>query len=159
MKKTIVLLLIFALLSLTLPVVTAAASSPEDVTIVSPMVLPPVLPPGEAPYGTFEASGPAVDAGVICPSGDVYDTGARVVSGENKKFTNLFVHKLFVCDDGSGTFEMDLIVRLIPGSTVNWRITSGGGEYVRLHGTGKLTSQALSEGHLIDTYIGGLHID
>jgi hypothetical protein len=157
MKKTIVLVLILTLLSL--PAGPVAASSPEDVTIVSPMVLPPVLPPGEAPYGTFEASGPAVDAGVICPSGDVYDTGARVVTGENKKFTNLFVHKLFVCDDGSGTFEMDLVVRLIPGSTVDWRVTSGDGEYVRLRGTGKLTGQALSEGHLIDTYIGGLHID
>jgi hypothetical protein len=155
MKKAIVSLLILTLLSLALPAVPVAASSPEDITIVSPMVLPPDAPA----YGTFEASGGAVDAGVICASGNVYDTEYRVAGGENKKFTNLFVHKLFVCDDGSGTFEMDLIVRLIPGITVDWLVTSGDGEYVRLHGTGKLTSQALSEGHLLDTYIGGLHID
>jgi hypothetical protein len=151
MKKAIAVSLLLAISLLAVP---ASASTPDQVTFVSHMSL-------SAAAGTFEAFGPAVDADVVCPSGDVYDLSYRAAGYQSNMQLNLFVHKLFVCEDGSGTFEMDLNVRIVSSqeTTAKWRVVSGDGPYARLHGNGKLTAQSVDEDHLIDTYVGRLHID
>ena len=151
MKKTVAVSLLLAIALITVP---ASASPPEQVTIVSHMSL-------STATGTFEASGPAVDAGAICPSGDVYDLSYRAAGYQSKTQLNLFVHKLFVCADGTGTFEMDLNVRIVfsQETTAKWRVVAGDGPYTDLHGNGKLTALSVDEDHLIDTYVGQLHID
>lgn len=63
MKKSSTLLILLALVLGAFP---ASASSPLQVTIDSVMDL-------NTSTGTFVASGPAVDAGLFCPSGAVYD--------------------------------------------------------------------------------------
>ena len=135
-------------------VVPAAASSPVDVTIVSEMVF-------LGDTGTFEASGPAVEAGLICPQGDVYDTEYRAAGDQSNRFLILFVHKLFVCANGTGSFEMDLRVWISAPleSKGTWRIVEGEGPYERLHGNGKLTANRASENTVIDLYTGSLHND
>jgi hypothetical protein len=135
-------------------VVPAAASSPVKVKITSAMVF-------LGNTGTFEASGPAVEAGLICPAGNVYDTKYRSPGSDSKRFINLFVHKLFVCADGSGSFEMDLNLRIFspPRTKGTWRIVDGDGAYARLHGNGKLSAYRADEDTVIDLYNGKLHID
>ena len=147
-------LTIALIVALVVSVAPAAASSPVNVTILSVMDF-------LGDTGTFEASGPAVEAGMICPQGDVYDTEYRSAGSESKRFLNLFVHKLFVCADGSGTFEMDLNVKIYspPRTTGTWRIVEGEGAYARLHGNGKLSAYRASENTVIDLYTGSLHVD
>ena len=151
MKISLTLVMIIALVSSAVPV---AASSPVNVTILSEMDF-------LGDTGTFEASGPAVEAGIICPQGDVYDTEYRSAGNQDKRFINLYVHKLFVCADGSGSFEMDLNVRIFspPRTIGTWRIVEGDGAYARLHGNGKLTAHREDEDTVIDLYTGSLHID
>jgi hypothetical protein len=135
-------------------VVPAAASSPVNVKITSAMVF-------LGNTGTFEVSGPAVEAGLICPEGNVYDTKYRSAGSDSKRFINLFVHKLFVCADGSGSFEMDLNLRIFspPRTKGTWRIVDGDGAYARLHGNGKLSASGAVENIVIDLYTGKLHND
>ena len=151
MKISLTLALIVALIG---SVVPAAASSPVNVKITSAMVF-------LGDTGTFEASGPAVEAGLICPEGNVYDTKYRSAGDQSNQFINLFVHKLFVCNDGSGSFEMDLNVRIFtpPETTGTWRVVEGEGPYARLHGNGKLTAHREDEDTVIDLYTGCLHTD
>lgn len=143
-----------AVLTLAFSTVPAAASAPADVTIVSEMYIP-------SASGTFYASGPAVDAGIICQAGDVYDVEVRA-AGRSHKLLNLFVHKLFVCKDGSGSFEMDLNVQAVfsPQQTrAEWRVAASDDAYARLRGNGKLTAASPGGDVVIDTYTGALHTD
>lgn len=158
MKKTISAKTLCASVMLVLAfavwAVPAAATAPTDVTIVSLMYLPEHT-------GTFDASGPAVDAGILCPSGDVVDTELRVAKQNDRVFI-IFVHKLFTCADGSGTFEMDLNVQILgipPVSQATWRVVAGNDAYARLRGQGKLTTESAGDDDVIDTYTGGLHIN
>jgi hypothetical protein len=149
MKISLTLALVVALVG---SVVPAAASSPVNVTIRSEMEF-------LGSTGTFIASGPAVEAGLICPQGDIFDTKYRSAGYQSNRFINLFVHKLFVCSDGSGSFEMDLNVRIYspPATTGTWRVVAGDGPYARLHGNGKLTAYRADEDTVIDLYSGKLH--
>ena len=147
----LILVMIAALIGWVVPV---AASSPVNVKIKSPMVF-------LGNTGTFEASGPAVEAGLICPEGDVYDTKYHSAGSDSKRFINLFVHKQFVCADGSGSFEMDLNLRIFspPRTKGTWRIVGGDGAYARLHGNGKLSASEAADNIVIDLYHGKLHND
>jgi hypothetical protein len=145
-------------LALALLTVPAAASAPADVTILSEMV----LPPDAAPYGTFVASGPAVDAGILCPAGDVFDVETRAAGYQSGRLVMLFVHKHFVCTDGSGSFEMNLNVQGAPawprGTTAEWRVVAGDGDYAGLQGEGTPTAD-VAPGMVTDHYTGRLHIN
>lgn len=150
-----ILTFIIVVVILAFAVVPAAASTPDQVTIVSTMTL-------STSTGTFDASGPAVDAGVICPHGDVSDTMNMVAGYQSVRLVNLFIRKVFVCSDGSGSFEMNLNVHLVndPYQAISqWVIVAGDGAYARLRGTGGIFAAPLDEDHLIDTYDGKLHID
>jgi len=88
--------------------------------------------------GPFIASGPAVDAGLICPTGiatDIYLKGEGLQSGIGGTY---LVFKQFVCDNGTGTFTMKLVARTdFRGDNAHWNISSGTETYENLIGAGK----------------------
>ena len=88
--------LIGAMLLGMIAVVPASAASPTGVTIVSPMT----FNPDGFNFGTFEASGPAVDAGLICESGTVDDTRIIFAGFQSNRGAQIPVRKTFTCDDG-----------------------------------------------------------
>ena len=144
---------IAVILALTIPAFSAAAATPLEVTIVSEMWL-------SSGSGTFEATGPAVDAGIVCPAGTVTDSNFSVVGWQSNQVQILFVHKQFVCNDGSGSFDMNLNVRVAPtGVTARWIVVGGEGPYMDLAGNGGLTAEGGDVPDLlIDTYSGKMHI-
>lgn len=150
------LLLIVTLFGAATPV---AASTPADVSIVAVMNPQPEDP--TAPFsGTFVAYGSAVDAGVLCNSGIIQDIANPATGWRSNQVIILHVHKHFMCDDGSGMFEMDIEVPVTPaGTPARWVIRAGDGLYVRLFGAGGLTATWLSENELQDTYFGSVHIE
>ncbi len=149
-------LLIAALLAAATPV---AASQPSGVNIVAIMD-PNSQDPNGPMSGTFEASGPAVDAGLLCSAGAVQDVENPAYAWRSNQIIVLYVHKHFVCSDERDTFEMNMRVLLGPNGTVaRWVITGAGGSYAGLLGAGSLSGTALEDGRYQDTYSGGLHIE
>jgi hypothetical protein len=88
----------------------------------------------------FEASGPAVDEGLLCPTGEVVDNFSN--PGPMQGVVQiLYVSKTFTCDDGTGTFDVDMVVKLntITSKTnAKWQIVGGSEAYIGLTGNGKL---------------------
>lgn len=150
------LLTIFSILLVMAFITTpAAASTPDQVRIESVVSF-------SSGSGTFEASGLAVEAGLICPAGEVYDKFKLVAGTRSGILQNLMIHKTFVCADGSGTFEMDLKVHLVfepYKDATQWVVTGGDGAYARLRGAGGLYGIPVDSDHVLDIYSGGLHID
>jgi len=88
--------------------------------------------------GPFQASGLAVDFGLVCPAGSTVDLGERVApnNGQTDAGVNFTSFKRFDCTGGS--FEVKLQVRLNKnGDNFNWTITDGTGAYATLHGSGQ----------------------
>src|SRR5215207_6548331 len=76
-----VIVIVATTLALIAAAAPASAAAPKAVEIVSPMTF---APPGEFNFGTFEASGAAVEEGLICDSGEVNDTGI-ILAGEQSR--------------------------------------------------------------------------
>jgi len=90
-------------------------------------------------FGDFTASGPAVDAGVLCRAGTFADNGIRFAGFQGNNLVQLQVLKTFTCADGSGTFGVKMQIRADFNTgmeTFNWVITDGSGAYDSLHGSG-----------------------
>ena len=151
MKKIVTL---FILLALMLGAAPASASTPLAVIIDSVMNL-------DTSTGTFVAYGPAVDAGLFCPTGTVTDLENMATGYQNGFRVNLHMTKILVCDDGSGEIYMMLNVRLIFGADEtlsNWVLTDGTDAYPRLHGQGKIIATTAGN-EVYDHYYGKLHDD
>ena len=112
-------------LVLTAPPV-AANSRPLEVTIEDTVDI----------FGTgeFVATGPAVDAGVMCSAG----TSAVISSTRTelgRSLALLRIHKVATCDDASGTFDIRMRVFLNVSTgetTARWQFQGGTGEYTGL---------------------------
>lgn len=136
----------------------AAATTPTDVAIeVESSLL------GDP--GPFTASGPAVDDGLICASGVVYDLAGKV-SGFSPTGFNFSGVKGFECADGSGAFAVNLQARIDfrKGVTFNWNVLHGIGAYEDLHGAGSgigIPGEPCGDPDvcILDIYDGGMHID
>jgi hypothetical protein len=107
--------------------------------------------------GTF-ATSPS-DAG-LCASGTTTDvsfaTGYH--SGNHILFHDI---KTFTCDDGSGTFTLNLQVMLQGNNSAdsfNWSVMSGTGAYTDLHGTGSGVGLEGSN-EVDDFYTGSVHFN
>jgi hypothetical protein len=119
------------------------------------------LPAGPDVFDQFFASGPAVDAGLLCSTGHVstspVDWSAPLGGGT---FAILSMIKYFVCDDGSGTFDVELRVRcdLLTGNTSGrWSVVAGTGNYANLTGYGGLLGiYRGSDNTVLDVYDGKL---
>ena len=155
MKRRIALSLLFTLLAVCLAVLPALAAKPLAVHIEAPTAIPVGLP------DRFEATGPAVDAGLISGTGDVYTFDLVAFGPSGASFTYLRMIKHFDFDDGSGTFDVRLQARLdfITGETKGfWIVVGGTGAYANLKGTGKLIGIPIVQGQsILDIYDGRLH--
>jgi hypothetical protein len=135
---------------------SATAGSPQDVTITSLMVIPAKGPN----TGTFDARGDAAASGLICQHGIVADLVTidreAFASGKLLDFT---VPKKFTCDDGSGTFVVELVIHIDPvlkTETFTWRVQRGTAAYVRLQGAGTGTTLSSGPSQGLNTYTGAL---
>ena len=108
----------------------------------------------------FDASGAAVDNGLVCETGTVEDTEVAVYTFGGP-FRIIKVLKHFECEDGSGTFDIQMQVRLNNATnetTANWRVFSGTGAYTNLKGNGSLVGIPLDPGtSILDIYDGKVH--
>ena len=107
---------------------------------------------------TFNASGPAVNNTIICPSGTVSDVNVSQSGSTQGAFSNYDVLKKFDCADGSGTFEIELKVKLenaTGNTTASWQLANGTGNYANLSGEGTLVGTAIVQGtSIFDVYDG-----
>jgi hypothetical protein len=153
--RTFIGLLAAAMLAIVLiPATTAEASPPLGVEITVQETISTTIPGGGGP---FVATGPAVDAGVMCPSGATINT-ALTTSGSGT-VVNLGVEKLFTCDDGSGTFVVKMRVSLNTETgftSARWNAKRGTGDYANLHGSGGLEGTPTGPGTIEDFYFGKL---
>jgi hypothetical protein len=96
---------------------------------------------------TFAATGPAVDAGLICAMGAFEESG-----GDEEGYG-----VTYTCDDGSGSFiwRGDIFFHDNSHETNVWRIESGTGDYTSLMGGGGAISMWYDA---ITTSIGRLRI-
>ncbi len=157
MHKTIVSIFIASILLLTLSVIPAAATTPNlDVSIV----VTTHFYADQLPSGPFVADGPAVVAGLICPSGETQDLQSRPTGWRSFRATNYHLDKQFTCDDGSGTFILHMQARIDPmkGDIANWNVDGGTGDYASLHGSGKLFGVFFEDGSgVTDNLTGTVH--
>jgi hypothetical protein len=130
-----VIALFAATMALATVIAPAAAAAPSQVTITSNMTFPGT---GEPNFGDFTATGPAVDAGLICPSGDVLDI--RYVFGgfRSDRGVQIQVVKAFVCDGSGETIYIKIQVHVNPDGTESftWVVLDGTGPYGKLEGSG-----------------------
>ena len=107
----------------------------------------------------FTASGSAVDAGLICAAGMVQDVSVSTSGAPGAPYRIIHVLKRFSCE--GGTFDVTMVVRLDLGThetTARWRVVSGTGDYVDLHGNGSLVGTPIVPGASIhDDYYGRMH--
>ena len=109
----------------------------------------------------FVASGPAVDSGLVCAAGTVVDAIGKVAGSAPNGF-NFQGVKHFICDDGSGEFFVNLQARIDfrKGTTFEWNVLRGTGDYERLHGAGSGVGLPFcGPDCVLDVYGGGLHVD
>ena len=134
------LVVLGAALALMTVVAPVGAATPQQVNIVSHMTFP-----GNAPnYGTFEATGSAVENGLICERGTVLDTKYVVGGWQSGRAVQILVRKQFTCTDengipdGSGTFVVKIQVHAaFDGTeTFSWIVQGGTGAYEDLRGAG-----------------------
>jgi len=107
--------------------------------------------------GTFQTS---VGSG-LCATGTTSDSNIGnlfTTGGQSNRHLIFHNQKTFTCDDGSGTFTMNLQVMLVfgnPTDSFSWTIVSGTGAYTNLHGTGSGVGLELGNG-VDDTYTGSV---
>lgn len=142
-----------AMLLLVISAGRAGATPPLDVTFEVPTDIP-------SGTGPFAASGPAVDEGLVCPSGDSIEVFGKASGFQSQTGVNFQIVKQFTCDDGSGEFLVKLQVRLdfARGDNFNWDIVGGTGDYEDLHGTGSGIGLPFDDS-VLDLYSGQVHVD
>ena len=131
--------------------VMAAPKSLEVTLVVDTLFDGPIIYPS-----AFVASGPAVEAGLVCETGVVHDLRTIVAGPPNASHFNFHIAKKFVCDDGSGEFIINLMAHVAfdPYHDVGtWNVLSGLGNYASLHGRGSLTGTPTDTG-VLDIYTG-----
>jgi hypothetical protein len=149
MRKLVLVLAAVGLLVLPSP--TPAATKPTPVTITGIIIFPASGPA----TGTFTATGP------ICSSGTILELAGIFAGFQSNRAAQILVRHQFTCADGSGSFVLQLTVRLeFQNFTTDftWSVQSGTGDYAKLHGTGSGTGAPIPGG-IVDTYTGGMHID
>ena len=105
--------------------------------------------------GTFTIWGDPVNRGVICARGEVFDLEYINLSPDPEVLTDMNVRKRFECQNGSGSFEMDLDVDVAENTTAGtWVITGGEGNYLNLSGSGTVEGTYLDEDLVADSYEG-----
>jgi hypothetical protein len=114
-----------------------AANGPTDATIVSHMD----FNPDGFNHGTFEASGPAVDQGLICASGTVDDTRLIFAGFRSGRGAQIPVRKTFTCPDGELFIKIQVHLDFGTSTeTFSWVVLGGTGVYGGVEGSGQGTT-------------------
>ena len=144
-----------ATMALATVIAPVSAAAPKTVTITSNMNFPG---DGEPNFGDFTATGPAVTAGLICSSGDVFDI--RYVFGgfQSDRGVQISVVKAFVCDVTDGTIYIKIQVHVNPDGTESftWVVLDGTGPYAKLAGSGPGATINQTPGGTTNIYTGFL---
>jgi hypothetical protein len=105
--------------------------------------------------GTFQAEG-----GGLCASGTTSQPGGVEII-ERERTLTFSLQKVFTCDDGSGTFTLEVRAWWLPCAPSNrgvWRVVGGTGDYAAMHGAGQLIGTyfpaACEDGGVEDAYSG-----
>jgi hypothetical protein len=162
MRRGIAVASLVAALAIVLAVLPALAAPKQDVYIEAPTI----IVPGGADPAPFTASGAAVGGVLSCATGTVF-TGTITSSGPygppTGEFLILSMEKEFVLGDGSGTFVVQLTVKLyLSGPKAHytygsWKVVRGTGNYASLKGNGKLEGIPINPGFsILDVYDGKL---
>ena len=124
----------------------AGAGQPQNVTFTVDEQFDP-------PSGVFTS-----DGSVVCPTG----TTSNLTFGsgfQSNRGVIFHVRKTITCDDGSGTFTLQLQARAgfnVGDQTFGpWVVLNGTGDYVGLTGRGTVTGTQ-SPGAVSDVYVGWL---
>lgn len=152
--RTFNLSMLLTIILLVVATTAVLASPPLDLHIVAEEY---IATSGEP----FAASGGAVLAGYVCASGTVDDLNVVVSGSGTGDFRILHVLKRFTCDDLTGTFDVEMVVKLntLTGdTTARWKIVGGTISYVNLKGNGSLTGTPIIPGtSILDVYDGKAH--
>lgn len=159
MRKLVTLLSAAAMtVAVVMPGGSVAATPPTDVQIV----VETDLLGGPSP---FTASGSAVDDGLVCGAGVVFNATGKATGFSPTGF-NFQGIKLFVCDDDSGEFFVNLQARIDfrRGDLFHWNVIRGTGDYTSLHGAGNgfgIPGVPCGDPNscILDVYEGRVHID
>ena len=138
--------LLVAILAAALAALPAVAAPPQTSTFT-------VVEQFDPESGVFTS-----DGSIVCASGTTSNNtfGSGFQSNRGVIF---HVRKTITCDDGSGTFILQIQARL--GFNVGemtfgpWTVLSGTGRYTNLHGAGTVTGTQ-SAGGVSDRYVGWL---
>jgi hypothetical protein len=119
----------------------------------------PVTISGQTTFGSPGTFTTSPGAG-LCASGTTTDVTSATgfQSGNHVLFHDI---KTFTCDDGSGTFTLNLQVMLrFDNSTdsFTWSVVSGTGAYANLHGTGSGVGLE-GDNEVSDFYTGSVHFN
>jgi len=109
----------------------------------------------DLPARTFAATGPAVDAGIVCPTGTTEFTSGN--SPTRQGATGRWQDR-YTCDDGSGTFIIgaDGFVTSGDADYGVWSIVSGTGKYESLRAGGGSKTSPTGPGTWSDDMTGRL---
>jgi hypothetical protein len=133
MRKSTTVLSVTIALILALATASSAAAAPAQYVHIEAHEY--IGQNGEA----FSASGPAVDAGLVCASGTTEEV--EIYPGHSAGSFSFFgVLKRFNCT-GGGSFDVQLSVRLdnnTHATTAAWSVVSGTGAYADLQARGLL---------------------
>jgi len=114
-----------------------AANGAADVTIVSHMT----FNPNDFNTGTFVASGPAVDEGLICASGTVVDTRLILAGEQSNRSIQIPVRKTLTCPDGQLFIKIQVHLDLATSTeSFSWVVLGGTGAYGSVSGGGQGTT-------------------
>lgn len=156
-RAPVIVAMVVAAVTLVTVIAPVAAAAPKPVTlvVVNTFADPPT-------FGTFTASGSAVDSHLMCPIGTTVDTRNTFAGGQSGHKLQILVLKEFTCADGSGTFVIKMQVHIdsATGETFTWVVLGGTGDYGHLQGSGPGTTVDLPTdsdgGHNQNTYSGFL---
>lgn len=164
MRKLSKLTIIAVIVLLVVPFLPAAASSPPlDVGFVFDEFWQD--PPDGPILGTFTASGPAVEAGLMCPEGITFNVGGHATPPNSDGSYTFHIYKALICSDPNTDPEVDWFIMKLEGKsddvtgTFNWIIWKGSGIFDKLHGTGKATVEYDGPYIFFAWLTGQLHID
>lgn len=144
-----------AALIVSLPATTATATPPSDIVIEIDTT---ITDTGSG--GPFNASGPAVDDGVFCSSGESFDVFGRATGFQSNNGVNFHIIKALVCDDESGAIFVKLEVRVDrKGDNFRWNVVEGFGAYTDLHGAGSGVGFPTGPDSVFDVFSGKMHND
>jgi hypothetical protein len=117
-----------ALMAIGVPV---GAATPQQVTVVTQN-------DKTTGTGTFQATGNAVDGGLVCAQGTVVDTDHVFGGYQSGRKVQVQARKEFTCTDGSGSFFVKIQIHAVFGGDepFSWVVQGGTGDYQGLGGSG-----------------------